>query len=104
MYKCGPRKFQRSWLEKHKWLVYLPSKNALVCKYCVVFGRSNYGDKHLVTTPFNGWKHATELFSEHLKKKSIHATNAEKAEAFIANIKSKSLLLNRFLIHLNFYN
>lgn len=64
-------KFQRKWLSEFQWLVYSKKLDGAMCVFCFLFSKKEVGKgshvsaKSLVTTHFNRWKGAKELFRSH---------------------------------------
>lgn len=79
------RKFQRQWLEAHKWLVYSPSVDGAFCKCCFLFATSDNLGK-FVTDPFRNWNKASSEFNHHHQLK-YHEAAQEKAELFVSSMK-----------------
>lgn len=66
----GNLRFQFSWLNRWKWLVYSKIEDGVYCKICVLFGYTEGGRGHqqlgkLVLVKFNNWKNSCEQFNLH---------------------------------------
>lgn len=67
-------RFQTSWIDKNKWLVYSPAAQGGLCIYCVLFGQTAVTDtktqaNKFVASPFTNLKDALEEFKNHEKTK-----------------------------------
>lgn len=72
------RRFQATWLETFKWLVYSPSADGAFCICCALFAKSeNLGS--LVKAPLKNWNKATSDMKSHeqLKYHQDAVTSAE---------------------------
>ncbi|XP_050065649.1 zinc finger MYM-type protein 1-like [Aphis gossypii] len=79
-------KFQYKWLKAYPWLSYSEKLEGAFCKYCVVFAfAGGIGSQRLcslVLTPFQNWKKATEVLSNH-NSLEYHKTSFLKSEHFL---------------------
>ena len=57
------RRFNRSWLEKYKWLRYSESENGVFCLCCVLFSSSEHA---FVKNFVNDWANLGTLIKRHL--------------------------------------
>lgn len=92
--------FQRSWLDKHKWLVYSPSMKGGLCKMCILFphyqkGKGNITIGTLVKTPLVNLSKATGKYGilETHQNAQYHMQATEAATDFmeLLNRPEKSL-------------
>lgn len=89
-------KFQSTWTEKWKWLIYSKYFDGAFCKYCVAFAKDCVGKgQHqkigvLVDSPFVKWKHAVEKFRDH-EKSAYHKESITLANNFLAQQADSTL-------------
>ena len=74
-------------MDKHNWLVYLPSKDGAYCKVCALFGATESDQNsskldRLVKSPITFWTIACEKLNDHALKSAVHKTATVKAENF----------------------
>lgn len=84
------RPFQKSWFEKHSWLVYSPKLKGGLCKFCTLFKpvlkRGTFGN--FVTRAHHDYKHFHEDARKH-EKSSWHIESTGKAKSFCESIELK---------------
>ena len=74
------RRFNRSWLEKYKWLRYSESDNGVFCLCCVLFNSS----EHVFVKNFvNDWENLGTLIKRHLGQPG-HSRCLEMSENFMS--------------------
>lgn len=83
------RKFNYTWLDTYKWLVYSKSDDGAYCKYCFIFAPHQVGKYslqntgQLVNSPYKNWKNALEHFRAH-QYSHYHQSATTKADNFLA--------------------
>ena len=88
------RRFQHSWLKRYNWLAYSDAEKGVFCKPCLIFATESAGAhgnqilKTLVSTPFNKYKDAIEVFNKHNSAK-YHADAVNSCEMFLKFVTNK---------------
>ena len=84
---CGKqRKLTSSWLEKHHWMRYSVSRDAVYCVYCVLFGTQREDSKERTLgklSPVSDWTNLSKFVARHTAQTSSHHANEKAGEEFI---------------------
>ena len=80
------RKFSSDWLDKHHWMRYSLSKDAVYCVYCVYFGSAREECKEKTfgrASPVSDWTNLSKYVNRHLAENSFHHSNVQAGKEFL---------------------